>query len=41
MANYIENFKSKMDWANVFVRTGNFPLDRSSIFSSYATFIYP
>ena len=35
MANYIENFKSKMDWANVFVRTGNFPLDRSSIFSSY------
>lgn len=35
MASYIENFKSKMDWANVFVRTGNFPLDRSSIFSSY------
>lgn len=35
MTSYIENFKSKMDWANVFVRTGNFPLDRSSIFSSY------
>ena len=36
MANYIETFKSKMDWGNVFVRTGDFPLDRSSIFSSYA-----
>ena len=35
MANYIETFDSKMDWANVFVRTGDFPLDRSSIFSSY------
>lgn len=35
MANYIENYKSKMDWANVFVRTGGFPLDRSSMFGSY------
>lgn len=35
MANYIETFKSKMDWGNTFVRTGDFPLDRSSIFSSY------
>lgn len=35
MANYNEIFKSQMDWQNVFVRTGNFPLDRSSIFSSY------
>ena len=35
MANYIETFKSSLDWANVFVRTGNFPLDRSSIFGSY------
>lgn len=35
MANYNEIFKSKMDWQNVFVRTGNFPLDRSSIFGSY------
>lgn len=35
MSNYIENYKSQIDWANVFVRTGDFPLDRSSIFSSY------
>lgn len=35
MANYIESFKSKMDWGNTFVRTGAFPLDRSSMFSSY------
>lgn len=35
MANYNEIYKSKMDWQNVFVRTGNFPLDRSSIFGSY------
>lgn len=33
--NYKEFFKSSMDWANVFVRTSNFPLDRSSIFGSY------
>lgn len=33
---YIENFKSKLDWAMPFQRTGKFPLDRSSIFSSYA-----
>ena len=36
MANYIENFNSKLDWAMPFQRTGKFPLDRSSIFSSYA-----
>jgi hypothetical protein len=35
MSNYNEIYKSKMDWQNVFVRTGNFPLDRSSIFGSY------
>ena len=35
MAKYNEIYKSQMDWQNVFVRTGNFPLDRSSIFSSY------
>lgn len=36
MASYVENFKSKLDWAMPFQRTGKFPLDRSSIFSSYA-----
>lgn len=36
MASYIESYKSKLDWANTFVRTGNFPLDRSSMFDSYA-----
>ena len=35
MANYNEIYKSQMDWQNVFVRTSNFPLDRSSIFGSY------
>ena len=35
MANYIETYKSKLDWANTFNRTGDFPLDRSSMFSSY------
>ena len=35
MANYNEIYKSSIDWANVFVRTSNFPLDRSSIFGSY------
>ena len=33
---YIENFNSKLDWAMPFQRSGKFPLDRSSIFSSYA-----
>ena len=33
--NYIETYKSKLDWANTFNRTGDFPLDRSSMFSSY------
>ena len=32
---YTEEFKSKLDWAMPFQRTGKFPLDRSSIFSSY------
>lgn len=35
MTNYNEIYKSSLDWANVFVRTSNFPLDRSSIFGSY------
>jgi hypothetical protein len=35
MASYIESYKSSMDWGNTFIRTGNFPLDRSSIFDSY------
>ena len=35
MSNYIENINQKIDWGNVFVRTGQFPLDRSSIFGSY------
>ena len=32
----VRNFNSKLDWAMPFQRTGKFPLDRSSIFSSYA-----
>lgn len=36
MANYIENFASKLDWAMPFQRTGKFPLDRTDLFSSYA-----
>jgi len=32
---YIDNF-SKLDWALEFNRTGKFPLDRSSMFGSYA-----
>lgn len=39
MAEYIENVTlgtSKLDWAFPFQRTGAFPLDRSSVFSSYA-----
>lgn len=38
MAEYIENVTlgtSKLDWAFPFQRTGAFPLDRSSVFSSY------
>ena len=35
MANYIEDFNSKLDWAMPFQRTGKFPLDRSSMFDSY------
>lgn len=36
MANYIENFASKLDFAMPFQRTGKFPLDRTDLFSSYA-----
>ena len=36
MASYQESFKNKLDWQMPFQRTGKFPLDRSSIFSSYA-----
>lgn len=36
MANYVENFSSKLDWAMPFQRTGKFPLDRTDLFSSYA-----
>ena len=36
MANYTENFASKLDWAMPFQRTGKFPLDRTDLFSSYA-----
>ena len=35
MASYQESFKNKLDWQMPFQRTGKFPLDRSSIFSSY------
>lgn len=35
MANYTEDFKSKLDWAMPFQRTGKFPLDRTDLFSSY------
>lgn len=35
MANYIDN-GNKLDWALPFQRTGDFPIDRSSMFSSYA-----
>lgn len=35
MANYIEDSNLKLDWAMPFQRTGKFPLDRSSMFSSY------
>ena len=36
MANYKENFASKLDWAMPFQRTGAFPLDRSNLFESLA-----
>lgn len=39
MAEYIESVvtqTSKLDWAFPFQRTGSFPIDRSSLFSSYA-----
>lgn len=36
MANYVENFASKLDFAMPFQRTGKFPLDRTDLFSSYA-----
>lgn len=36
MASYQETFEKKLDWAMPFQRTGKFPLDRSSIFESYA-----
>lgn len=35
MAKYIETFASKMDWAKPFQRTGQIPLDRSTMFESY------
>lgn len=35
MANYVESFASKLDWAMPFQRTGKFPLDRTDLFSSY------
>lgn len=35
MANYEESTNIKLDWAMPFMRTGKFPLDRSSMFSSY------
>ena len=36
MASYQEDFKGKIDLSLPFQRTGKFPLDRSSVFSSYA-----
>lgn len=36
MAQYQEAFTGKLDWAMPFQRSGGFPLDRSSIFESYA-----
>lgn len=35
MANYEESTNIKLDWAMPLQRTGKFPLDRSSMFSSY------
>ena len=34
---YTEVFNSKLDWMAAFQRQGSFPLDRSSIFKSYAS----
>ena len=36
MAKYTEVFSGKLDWAMPFQRTGAWPLDRSSMFESYA-----
>lgn len=37
MASFVDNFTGKVwDWTKPFQRTGQFPLDRSAIFSSYA-----
>ena len=36
MAQYQEAFTGKLDWAMPFQRSGGFPLDRSSMFESYA-----
>lgn len=36
MANYNENFSNYLAWAMPFARTGQFPLDRTDLFSSYA-----
>ena len=36
MANYKENFSNYLAWAMPFARTGQFPLDRTDLFSSYA-----
>ena len=36
MASYVVSFAAKMDWGKPFQRTGKSPLDRSSMFSSYA-----
>ena len=35
MASFVDN-PNKLDWAMSFQRTGTFPLDRSSMFSSKA-----
>lgn len=35
MANYEENFSKYLAWAMPFARTGQFPLDRTDLFSSY------
>lgn len=35
MANYVETFATKLDWAMPFQRTGKFPLDRTDLFSTY------
>jgi len=35
MANYVETFVSKLDWAMPFQRTGPFPIERTQMFDSY------